>query len=132
MHLQQIQSFTENFESHSQKTKEGIEFWLARDLQKLLKYGKWDNFQKVILKAKQSCQSSENNVEDHFADVGKMVEIGSGSSREIMDNMLTRYACYLIAQNGDSRKETIAFAQNYFAVQTRKYEVIHLKNVEKL
>lgn len=124
MHPQQIQSFTANFESYSQTTEEGVEFWLARDLQKLLEYDKWDNFQNVIEKAKQSCKALNHHISDHFADVGKTIKMPKGAEKEILDIMLTRYACYLIAQNGDSRKESIAFAQNYFAVQTRKFEVI--------
>lgn len=131
MQKQLIQSLTENFESYAQKTDNGIEFWLARDLQHLLGYTKWDNFAStVISKAKTACEISENNVSDHFADVGKMVSIGSGAEKEISDMMLTRYACYLIAQNGDPRKEEIAFAQTYFAVQTRKYEIIEQRLLE--
>ena len=125
-----IHSLTENFESHSHKTSDGVEFWMARDLQHLLAYAKWDNFQGVISKAKTACEVSEQQVDDHFADVGKMVTLGSGSEREIEDIMLTSYACYLIAQNGDPRKETIAFAQRYFAIQTRKAELIEKKMLE--
>nr|AOE06024.1 DNA-damage-inducible protein D [uncultured bacterium]CCF99601.1 DNA-damage-inducible protein D [uncultured Flavobacteriia bacterium] len=125
-----IHSLTENFESYANKTSDGVEFWMARDLQHLLDYTKWDNFQGVVSKAKTACELSEQQIEDHFADVGKMVTIGSGAEKEIPDLMLTRYACYLIAQNGDSRKETIAFAQRYFAVQTRKAELIEKKILE--
>jgi len=98
---------------------EGIECWSARDLQILLGYSKWENFEKVIQRAKDACKNAGEQIENHFPDVRKMVEIGSDTEREINDIALTRYACYLIAQNGDSRKEQIAFAQNYFAVQTR-------------
>ncbi|MHC0444165.1 DNA damage-inducible protein D [Flavobacterium sp. 3-218] len=125
-----IHTLTNNFETYSNHTEDGIEFWLARDLQHLLAYSKWDNFLGVISKAKTACEISGENIEDHFADVGKMVSIGSGTQKEIADLMLTRYACYLIAQNGDPRKETIAFAQRYFAIQTRKAELIEQKILE--
>ncbi len=119
-----INNLTNDFESYVNK-QEGIEFWNARDLQYLLGYAKWDNFKKtVISKAKTACEISGSEISDHFADVGKMVDLGSGSEREIQDMKLTRYACYLIAQNGDSTKEQIAFAQRYFATQTRKAEII--------
>lgn len=119
-----IQSLVNNFESYVNKTDEGIEFWLARDLQQLLGYDKWDNFVKVISKAKIACENTGNNTSDHFADVGKTIQMPKGAQKEVSDLMLTRYACYLVAQNGDPRKEEISFAQNYFAVQTRKFEII--------
>ena len=97
-----------------------VEYWFARDLEKVLGYEKWDKFQKVVDKAKRACENSGIEVTDHFRQVGKMVAIGSGVKRDIGDIVLTRYACYLIAQNGDSSKEPIAFAQTYFAIQTRK------------
>ena len=100
------------------------EFWYARDLQELLGYTEWRNFLKVIEKAKDSAQNVGASVQNHFVDVNKMVSIGSGAERPVEDVMLTRYACYLIAQNGNPRKEAIAFAQTYFAVQTRKQELI--------
>lgn len=129
-----IKSLTQNFEDYANTTESGVEFWLARDLQHLLGYSKWDNFIKVVNKAKTSCEASGNEIDDHFADIGKMVSIGSGTEREIPDVMLTRYACYLIAQNGDPKKEAIAFAQNYFAIQTRKIELIEqrIKDWERL
>lgn len=101
-----------------------IEFWFARDLQKILGYERWENFSKTILKATEACKQSAIAESDHFRGVTKMVPIGSGAERPLKDIMLTRYACYLIAQNGDSRKEQIAFAQTYFALQTRKAELI--------
>jgi len=125
-----INSLTENFEAHAQQTDNGIEYWLARDLQHLLGYTEWRNFNAVITKAKTACEVSNHNIADHFVDVTKMVDLGSGSQREVDDIMLTRYACYLIAQNGDPRKQEIAFAQTYFAVQTRKVELIEQRLLE--
>ena len=102
----------------------GIECWSARELQTLLGYTQWRNFSKAIEKAKESCQNAGEKASEHFADVSKVIEAGRGAKHEIDDILLTRYACYLIAQNGDSRKEEISFAQNYFAVQTRRAEIV--------
>ena len=104
--------------------EEAVEFWYARALMALLGYDRWENFHKAIERAIDSCKASEIEPADHFRSVTKMVQIGSGAERAVKDYMLTRYACYLIAQNGDPRKEEIAFAQSYFAVQTRKQELI--------
>lgn len=102
----------------------GVEFWLARDLQTLLGYNEWRNFAKVIEKAKTACASSHQAVIDHFVDVNKTIAMPKGALRQVNDLMLTRYASYLVAQNGDPRKESIAFAQSYFAVQTHKQETL--------
>jgi DNA-damage-inducible protein D len=103
---------------------QNIECWSARELQEILGYTKWDNFLKVIEKAKLACENAGTNTADHFAETGKMIELAKGAQREVVDYALTRYACYLIAQNGDATKNEIAFAQTYFAVQTRKQEII--------
>jgi len=115
-------------------TESGLDFWRARDLQELLGYIEWRNFLTVIAKAITACDNSGQHSEDHFVAINKMVEVGSGVQRAIEDVMLTRYACYLIAQNGDPAKEPIAFAQTYFAVQTRKMEIIErrLADVDRL
>ena len=116
-------NYTNDFEGIKHTDEEGREYWYARELMVVLQYKKWQNFEAIINKAMISCTNSEINVLDHFADVSKMVKIGSGAEREQHDYKLTRYACYLIAQNGDSRKKVIAIAQTYFAVQTRKQEL---------
>lgn len=114
---------TKLFEDIKHIDEFGNEYWLARELQNILEYTQWRRFENVINKAKFSCKNSNIKVDDHFANVGKMVDIGSNTKRITKDYRLTRYACYLIAQNGDSRKEVIALAQTYFAIQTRKQEV---------
>ena len=123
MEKNSILKLTTIFEENAYNEK-GVEFWFARDMMFLLGYTKWENFSNVIQKAKNACENSKFNILDHFTDVRKMVELGSDATREIEDIMLTRYACYLIAQNGDSRKEEVAFAQSYFAIQTRRQELI--------
>jgi DNA-damage-inducible protein D len=125
-----IINLTETFEANAQLTEGGIEFWLARDLQHLLGYTKWDNFLNVVSKAKTACEVSGHEVSDHFADVGKTIAMPKGAEKEVPDIMLTRYACYLIAQNGDPKKPEIAFAQTYFAIQTRKAELIEQRLLE--
>lgn len=129
-----VETLTSNFENASNKTEENIEFWLARDLQQLLGYREWRNFQNVLLKAKTACEVSGHDISDHFVDINKTIKMPKGATKEIEDIMLTRYACYLIAQNGDSKKEQIAFSQTYFAIQTRKAELIEqrLLDVERV
>jgi DNA-damage-inducible protein D len=125
-----VESLTDNFEAHAQQTEGGVEFWLGRDIQHLLGYSKWDNFLNVVSKAKTACEVSGHEVTDHFADVGKTIAMPKGAEKEVPDIMLTRYACYLIAQNGDPRKPEIAFAQTYFAIQTRRAELIEQRLLE--
>lgn len=123
MKSEEIKQLFAQFETAAAEL-EGVECWSARELQVLLGYSKWENFEKVIQKAKEACQHAGEEIQYHFPDVRKMVRIGLGAEKEIEDILLTRYASYLIAQNGDSRKEEIAFAQNYFAVQTRRAELV--------
>jgi len=124
-----IQKLHKSFEDCAHE-RNGVEYWLARELQDLLGYAQWRRFEEVVERAKIACANAGQPVDDHFADVGKMVEIGSGTQREVNDLALTRYACYLIAQNGDPRKDAIAFAMTYFAVQTRKQELIETRIAE--
>jgi DNA-damage-inducible protein D len=128
MDLQKIQQYKSSFDLIAKNIKDdegnNIEVWYARELQHVLGYARWENFVVAIGRAIESCKTLGINIDDHFREVTKMVCLGSGSQRPIQDFMLTRYACYLIAQNGDPKKEEIAFAQSYFAVQTRKAELI--------
>ncbi len=138
MDIQQVVSYKNLFDSISKHITaddgENIDVWYARELQSVLGYARWENFVVAIGRAMDSCKSQKINIDDHFREVTKMVNLGSGSERAVKDFMLTRYACYLIAQNGDPKKEEVAFAQSYFAVQTRKAEVIgeRLQTMERL
>ena len=134
--MSEIQSYSENtFENIKHLTDEGVEFWYTRELQTALEYTQWRNFESVIEKAKAACKISNNVTDNHFANVSKMVGIGSSAERDIDDIMLSRYACYLIVQNGDPRKEVIALGQTYFAVKTRQQELVedydHLSEDQK-
>ena len=112
------------FESIKHIDENGNEFWYARELMKVLGYVKWERFHNVINNSKMSCINSKNNINDHFPKIGKMVQIGSNTKRKLVDYKLSRYACYLIAQNADPRKEVVALAQTYFAIQTRRHELL--------
>lgn len=129
MKTEEIQQLFIRFEEAASEL-EGVECWSARELQDLLGYSKWENFEKVIQKAKDACRHAGEEVEYHFPDVRKTIPMPKSAEKEIDDILLTRYACYLIAQNGDSRKEEIAFAQNYFAVQTRRAEIVEQRILE--
>ena len=129
MKTEEIKELFSLFEAAASEL-EGVECWSARELQSLLGYSKWENFEKVIQRAKDACRNAGEEMEYHFPDVRKMITKGKGAKDEIDDILLTRYACYLIAQNGDSRKEEIAFAQNYFAVQTRRAELVEQRILE--
>lgn len=130
MNAEIVQTLTTAFEGHAQQTEGGIEYWLARDIQHLLGYDEWRNFTAVITKAKTACEVSGHSVRDHFVDVNKTIQMPKSAQKGIPDIMLTRYACYLVAQNGDPRKQEIAFAQTYFAIQTRRAELIEQRLLE--
>ncbi len=130
MKTEQIHSLTTDFEGHAQQTEAGTEYWLARDVQHLLGYTEWRNFLAIVSKAKTACESSGHAVDHHFVDVNKMIQLPKGAEREVPDTMLTRFACYLVAQNGDPSKQQVAFAQTYFAIQTRRAELIEQRLLE--
>jgi hypothetical protein len=129
MKTEEIKQLFEEFESAATDI-EGVECWSAREIQLLLGYSKWENFEKVIQKAKDACTNAGEQVANHFPDIRKTIPMPKGAEKEILDIALTRYACYLVAQNGDSRKQEISFAQNYFAVQTRRAEIIEQRLLE--
>ena len=124
-----IQRLHKSFEDCAHQ-HDGVEYWLARELQDLLGYTQWRNFETVLDKARTACANAGQALDDHFAEVSKMIDLGKGAQREVVDVELTRYACYLIAQNGDPKKDAIAFAMTYFAVQTRKQEIIEARIAE--
>lgn len=129
MKTEEIKQLFAQFEDAAHQI-EGVECWSARELQVLLGYSKWENFEKVIQKAKDACKNAGEDISNHFPDIRKTIAMPKTAEKEIVDIALTRYACYLIAQNGDSRKEEIAFAQNYFAVQTRRAELVEQRLLE--
>jgi len=130
MKTETVLALTTTFEGHAQQTDSGIEYWLARDLQHLLGYAEWRNFLAVISKAKTACEISGHAITDHFVDVNKTIQKPKNAEKSVEDMMLTRYACYLVAQNGDSKKQEIAFAQTYFAIQARRAELIEQRLLE--
>jgi len=123
MEKETINKLNKSFEEYAYE-QDGVEYWLARELQELLGYTDWRNFLNTVDKARESCKTTGEAVSDHFVDVNKTIPMPKGAAKEVPDIMLTRYACYLVAQNGNPKKEQIAFAQSYFAIQTRKQELL--------